>query len=245
MFARIIINVGIAPRIKRQLGRVKIRSVPVLRVARRCDQILQAARIKPVVHFILAERGFEPRMPASGTDLQDAVEWRPQVGLLEIGQVDKKAGIELIGVVGQSDVAVAVMNDELDPLSLDECVGAGASAVIETRSRMTDLIAVLKRLTADEVIVDSELTQLATDHRNRANASRLAPFAMLTAREKSVLAELMNGHRAEAIAKNSRVSISTVRSQIKAILQKLGVNCQLAAVAMAREAGWEKELADP
>jgi DNA-binding NarL/FixJ family response regulator len=194
---------------------------------------------------VLAERGFEPRMPASGTDLQDAVEWRPQVGLLEIGQVDKKAGIELIGVVGQSDVAVAVMNDELDPLSLDECVGAGASAVIETRSRMTDLIAVLKRLTADEVIVDSELTQLATDHRNRANASRLAPFAMLTAREKSVLAELMNGHRAEAIAKNSRVSISTVRSQIKAILQKLGVNCQLAAVAMAREAGWEKELADP
>jgi DNA-binding CsgD family transcriptional regulator len=34
------------------------------------------------------------------------------------------------------------------------------------------------------------------------------------------------------------VSISTVRSQIKSILQKLGVNSQLAAVAMARQAGW-------
>jgi len=34
------------------------------------------------------------------------------------------------------------------------------------------------------------------------------------------------------------VSISTVRSQIKAILQKLGVNSQLAATALVQQAGW-------
>jgi DNA-binding CsgD family transcriptional regulator len=62
--------------------------------------------------------------------------------------------------------------------------------------------------------------------------------AVLTGREKVVLAELMNGNRAETIAANGCVSISTVRSQIKSILQKLGVNSQLAAVALARQAGW-------
>ena len=67
------------------------------------------------------------------------------------------------------------------------------------------------------------------------------PF--LTEREQVVLAELIEGHCAEDIAKAAFVSISTVRSQIKAILQKLGVNSQLAAVAMARRAGWSLESA--
>ena len=73
--------------------------------------------------------------------------------------------------------------------------------------------------------------------------SALEFFAVLTEREKFVLAELMEGHGAEQIAKAAVVSISTVRSQIKAILQKLGVNSQLAAVAMARRAGWSPESA--
>ncbi len=43
----------------------------------------------------------------------------------------------------------------------------------------------------------------------------------------------MEGNCAEDIAKAAFVSISTVRSQIKAISQKLGVNSQLAAVAIS------------
>ena len=65
----------------------------------------------------------------------------------------------------------------------------------------------------------------------------LQPFPVLTEREQVVLAELMEGHCADEIANAAFVSISTVRSQIKAILQKLGVNSQLAAVALARRAG--------
>ena len=75
----------------------------------------------------------------------------------------------------------------------------------------------------------------ATDRRQ---GPRLHLFDILTEREQVVLAELMEGHRAEEIATAAFVSISTVRSQIKAILQKLGVNSQLAAVAMARRGGW-------
>jgi DNA-binding NarL/FixJ family response regulator len=67
---------------------------------------------------------------------------------------------------------------------------------------------------------------------------RLQLFATLTDREEVVLAELLEGHCAEEIAKTAFVSISTIRSQIKSILQKLGVNSQLAAVALARRAGW-------
>jgi DNA-binding NarL/FixJ family response regulator len=70
---------------------------------------------------------------------------------------------------------------------------------------------------------------------------RLQLFTALTDREEVVLSELLEGHCAEEIAKAAFVSISTIRSQIKSILQKLGVNSQLAAVALARRAGWSLE----
>ena len=48
----------------------------------------------------------------------------------------------------------------------------------------------------------------------------------------------MEGSSAEQIARQTFVSLSTVRSQIAAVLSKLGVNSQLSAVAAARAADW-------
>ena len=59
MFAGIIVNVRIAPRIYWELWWIKIRSMPVLGVARLLDQILEALGIKSIVHLVLAERGFD------------------------------------------------------------------------------------------------------------------------------------------------------------------------------------------
>jgi DNA-binding NarL/FixJ family response regulator len=67
---------------------------------------------------------------------------------------------------------------------------------------------------------------------------RLAPFARLTVRECEVLQDLVEGKNAERIANDSFVSVATVRSHIKSLLAKLGVNSQLAAVAAAQRAGW-------
>jgi DNA-binding NarL/FixJ family response regulator len=48
----------------------------------------------------------------------------------------------------------------------------------------------------------------------------------------------MGGLAATEIAEQSFVSLSTVRSQIRAVLAKLGVHSQLAAVAMAHQSAW-------
>lgn len=50
-----------------------------------------------------------------------------------------------------------------------------------------------------------------------------------------MLEKLAQGYRAAAIAEEFVVSLTTVRSQIRSILSKLGVNSQLEAVAMIRE----------
>ena len=66
----------------------------------------------------------------------------------------------------------------------------------------------------------------------------LSPFERLTARERDVLAALVDGLSAEEIAETQFVALTTVRSQIRAVLQKLGVRSQLAAVAHANRVGW-------
>ena len=48
----------------------------------------------------------------------------------------------------------------------------------------------------------------------------------------------MRGLSVERIANDSRVTTSTVRSHLKAIFQKLDVNSQVEAVALARLADW-------
>lgn len=63
----------------------------------------------------------------------------------------------------------------------------------------------------------------------------------LSDRERAVLIHLMHGLSAEQIARLDYVTVSTVRSQIRSILAKLGVNSQLAAVAFAYGACWTSD----
>jgi len=56
----------------------------------------------------------------------------------------------------------------------------------------------------------------------------------LSTREREILALLYDGVTVAEIAERTGVSEQTVRSQVKAVLRKLEVNSQLAAVAVYR-----------
>ena len=60
-----------------------------------------------------------------------------------------------------------------------------------------------------------------------------------TRRELQVLGMIVNGMSARDMASESYVSVATVRTQIRSLLQRLGVNSQLEAAAMARAWGWQ------
>ena len=59
-----------------------------------------------------------------------------------------------------------------------------------------------------------------------------------------MLGALVDGLSAEEIAEAHFVAVTTVRSQVRGILQKLGVRSQLAAVATANRAGWTPPIDD-
>jgi DNA-binding NarL/FixJ family response regulator len=61
--------------------------------------------------------------------------------------------------------------------------------------------------------------------------------ATLTSREHEVLAALMDGLTDEEIAERFRTSIATVRTQVRSVVAKLGVDSRLKAVVLAYRAG--------
>jgi DNA-binding CsgD family transcriptional regulator len=70
------------------------------------------------------------------------------------------------------------------------------------------------------------------------NAGRVSALR-LTPKETQVLADLMAGRNAKSIARSSGLSEATVRTHIRSVLAKFGVNSQLAAVVLARDLGFD------
>ena len=169
------------------------------------------------------------------------------VVLLDHDLGDAGLGLHLVGAINELGLRVVMLTGETNRIALAECVEAGAVGIISKCEpferlieRVSDVIEGRGILSAG--VRDNLLADLRA-HRSR-EGERLAPFARLTVRESEVLQELIAGKNAETIARESYVSVATVRSHIKALLAKLGVNSQLAAVAVAQRAAWSTRASD-
>jgi DNA-binding NarL/FixJ family response regulator len=150
-------------------------------------------------------------------------------------------GLDLIGPLAALGTAVVALTSWTDRLLVAAGLEGGACAVVSKSEPFAAVVAAVRRAAEgrpchDVVEVDQlrrELRQRRHDH-----ASRLARFDQLTVRERAVLGALVDGRAADVIARDSFVSITTVRSQIRSVLHKLEVNSQLEAVAAATRSGW-------
>ena len=156
---------------------------------------------------------------------------QPQVVLLDLHLGLAGLSTPLIPTFRSAGIEVVVLTGETDRAAWGACIEAGAAALLEKRSSFDDLVERLRRIIAG----DSAMPAF----------DRHDFLAALNEREAEVLQQLMRGCAAEEIAETTYVSIATVRSHIRAILQKLGVNSQLAAVAAATQAGWSADCSSP
>jgi DNA-binding NarL/FixJ family response regulator len=173
---------------------------------------------------------------------EQAAALSPEVVLLDL-HLEGTVGdtVALIGPLRTSGAEVIVLTGDDNPAHLGACVEAGASAIAAKTQPLEEIIETVQRAARHEVVLSPGYRQQLLDalHDDRAQErERLAPFDTLSAREQEVLGALTKGMSADAAADAFYVSVATVRSQIRSILQKLGVASQLQAVALARQAGW-------
>lgn len=195
----------------------------------------------------LTAEGYEVLRPTDldpATILDCARQHDPQVALLDLRLAEDRTALELIPALRDLGASVLMVTSERHRVALAECVEAGAIGLVHKSAPLTELIEAVH----DVAALRSHLSRAERDELLRhlreqrlADRVRLAPFDALTAREAEVLAGITEGLSAEALAERDYVSVTTIRSQIRSILTKLGVNSQLAAAAMARTAGWRPQ----
>ncbi len=195
----------------------------------------------------LKSEGYDPveYVPDDALDVEGVLaigrRLQPEVALVDLNLGAGRSGIPLVGPLVGLGIKVISFTASDDPLDRARCMEAGASAFLHKAAAFDILLSTIERVVAgDEVISAGERHELLAGLRasRAARDERLARLATLAPREQAVLEGLMAGKTAGEIAEQSYISIKTVRTHIEAILRKLGVRSQLAAVAMAAEMGW-------
>jgi DNA-binding NarL/FixJ family response regulator len=166
---------------------------------------------------------------------------RPDVVLLDLDLGEDRRGAPLTSCLIELGTTVLILTADRDPASAGEALEAGASAVLLKSQPFHELVEAVEAAAAGErLITPAQRDEHIAAWRRRRDSERRhrTRFDRLTASEAAVLEGLVDGCSLEAIASSRGVAIGTVRSQVKAMLRKLGVGSQVAAVALAREAGW-------
>jgi DNA-binding NarL/FixJ family response regulator len=197
----------------------------------------------------LKQAGFDVSVPPDVSFdkvLATAAEVRPTLVVLDLDLQGSGYGYDLIGPLRELGAEVLVLTGTTDRIELARCLEAGALGIASKTHGFGHVLDQIRRAAGGETVTPvTERAQLLADlsaHR-RATEQRQAPFEALSARERNVLRQIVDGQQAAAIAKASFVSLATVRTQIRSILMKLDVTSQVAAVALARQGGWFGTLA--
>ncbi len=205
----------------------------VRRVALASDHSL----IAEAVGAALASRGFEIRALVWPSDPSTMPAIRiptPDAGLL-MCDLEPDRNVELArALVDLVPVPWLLLTGTPMGAAWGAMVEVGVDTILPSSTSLDDLVAVLEGLPEGRHALPAGIRQrlLQEWRAHRADLESLrARIATLTPRERSVLALLYSGDTVRTIAELYEVSEATVRSQVRSILRKLGVNSQLAAVA--------------
>ena len=168
----------------------------------------------------------------------------PDLVLVDLDLPIRGGGAGLVEALAP-DRRVAVLTGSHDHLAWSRCLEAGARVVLSKSEPLDRLLDEIEAVVNDQPVRLHQRRQLQAEciDLRRAERDRLNGFDQLSAREAEVLDGLLAGLSAADIAERDCVSVQTVRSQIKSVLQKLRVHTQLAAVARAHAAGWHADSA--
>jgi DNA-binding NarL/FixJ family response regulator len=204
--------------------------------------VAQALAGALALHGLPEVRVAGPHELAEGPLLAVAEAWRPTVVLLDLYLGGATTAVPLVAPLRSTGAAVVVLTASENRSVWAEALEAGAAGVLNKSIAFDELVAAVHRAAVGQMLMAGEeraelLDELA--RARKADEHRLGPFERLTSREEDVLAGLLAGRATKDIARDLGVSMPTVRTHIRTLFEKLGVNSQRAAVTLALREGWK------
>jgi DNA-binding NarL/FixJ family response regulator len=177
---------------------------------------------------LLASRGFDPVAQAGDGDelLRKVAGHAPDVAIVDIrmpptGTDEGLRAAESLGAT-HPEVGVLVLSDHLEPHYATRLLEAGTPGRgYLLKESVTDLDAfddALRRVAAGETVVDPSIVRRLLERVRRKD-----PLALLTGRERDILALMAEGRSNRAIAETLMLSERTIESHIGSVMLKLGL----------------------
>lgn len=163
------------------------------------------------------------------------LELAPTIVVMDISMPneDGLAGTRRINEIAP-DTLVAIVTAHRDPEWVSRAAQAGAAAFIPKNGSLTEMIDVLGRVRAGQILVAPSTLR----YRGTQQPGPGVPLRPdLTQRELEVLMYLGQGMHAKGIGKVLGITIGTCRGYLKSLHRKLGVSTQLEAVIKAQHLG--------
>lgn len=165
----------------------------------------------------------------------------PDLVLLDLDLRERCDSRSLLGALVNRHIPVLVITGSTDRLWIASALEQGAVAYQPKAAGFDALLqAVAHVLRTGADPHPGERSQLLSELAvaRAAHDRTHAAFRRLTDRERETLHAIGNGRSAKQIADEWLVSEATVRSHIRGLLCKVGVNSQREAVALAVRSGW-------
>jgi two-component system nitrate/nitrite response regulator NarL len=178
------------------------------------------------------------RIPWPGDRRKRDAGWSPGAGPPDLGLMLCDLGPPAIGaafwVLGRYPTRWLLLTDAARGPLWGAMFEAGVVRILPSSTSMADLLAIIGQLRGeggDDGLAERDklMEEWRQDQFDQADAR--ARISSLTRREFEVLRLLHLGFTVREIADKNGVAQSTVRSQVRSVLRKLGVNSQLAAAA--------------
>jgi two-component system nitrate/nitrite response regulator NarL len=189
---------------------------------------------------LLQETGMEiVAVAASGEEAMELFRReRPELVLVDLGLPDV-GGITLGRQMLEErpDTIVLAVTGLNDPQAVKEAVRAGFHGYVTKDTSVARFVSSVRAAVDGQVVVPRRLAQAAAGVQSPEERDAALLAGQLTAREKEVLALLVEGGDNAQIAKRLGVSANTVRTHVQSILTKLQVRSRLQAAAFAVKFG--------
>lgn len=169
--------------------------------------------------------------------VEAALKLKPDITIMDIGlpQLDGIAATEQIKQAAP-ELRIVMLTSHNTETEMMAALASGADAYCIKGTSMTGLLAAIATAQEGGIYLDPQIARQAIKNLKPLNTSK-NNLGQLSTRELEILQLIVAGHSNPEIAKRLYLSLSTIKTHVRNIMNKLAVNDRVQAAVVALRSG--------